>query len=184
MRQSGLLPQAAFLWKEEKWGPVKPHVTFFSWAVRLGVLTGAWGIPFLRPLFSGKGYRGRPWQISFRLVIAAEELRGGKARKTGEVQETGSEDAKKLRCTTAPGWSWRGQPGLWLLQTGLPSREGRQHRWHTSSPVPCHWSFPPPPKWMIHSFAVYSLGALSAGAVLNQDSKLSPFPNHLIPPVS
>lgn len=89
---------------------MKPHVTFFSRAVRLGVLTGAWGIPFLRPLFSGRGFRGRPRQISFSLVIAAEEIGGGKARQTGEVQGkggtrkgAGKRDAAGFKCTSTPG---------------------------------------------------------------------------------
>jgi len=66
--------------------------------VRLGVLTGAWGIPFLRPLFSGKGFRGRPRQISFRLVMAAEEIqeeRQGRVerRKEWRTRAAGKEDA-------------------------------------------------------------------------------------------
>lgn len=148
---------------------MKPHVTFFSRAVRLGVLTGAWGIPFLRPLFSGRGFRGRPRQISFRLVIAAEEIGGGKARQTREVQGR-VQESKMLQDSNAP--PLQGDLQEDRLSSGFcnPGCQAERAGGTGDTPphsVPCHWLFPPPPRWMIHSLADYSLGALSTDAVLS-----------------
>lgn len=109
---------------------------------------------------------------------------GGKARQSGEAQGVEDKGCRQGRCLAieiypAPGWSTDDSPSSGFGNACGTQRAGGTGDTPTPS-VPCHWLFCPLPKWMIHSFAVSSLGGLQQ-ELRWAVRAVARFPNHPVP---